>query len=346
MVLTVKGVSLGEGGGPPSQSSVLAQHPHLKEGAGALLGEKSPVYGPAGLLYVATREFAVTHSHDNKIQVLGSDDVTTNLLIVVRHTGSGAVGLANIDKVSEEGLGALLAKVASLSYGYEGSTEVQLLGAFSDNKGLGASLVSATLACLHRQRGSLELVTLCVGEVCTVRRNGTPWPLLLGVGVNVKTGKGELFPAQFTDKGPDMDLRTARVLTGGERQGLEDIYDCGREELRIGPFSYSPMRAVDIWLGQSDEFLVQSLHPCPEVAPPTFLPHLRQALKRLKADPYPLVSVFGSNQPRLYRKDELTGQWVRYTKEPDWGPAHPPHNFKQEPVPSWPSLPVQSQLYY
>lgn len=231
------------------------------------------------------------------------------------------------------------------------------MGAFADTKGLGSTLVTSLLGCLHRQRSSLELVTLCVGELCTVRRSGTPWPLLYGVGVNVKTG--DIFPAQFTDKGPDMDLRTARTLTGGETVGLMDIYDCQREELRIGPFSYEPMRAVDIWLQQTDEFILQSLHPCPEVSPPSFLPLLRQTLKRIKQDPYPSVSIFGSNQPRLYRKDDLTGHWVRYNKEPEgWGtaggavvpssnPAAPQqHNFKQEPIPSWPSLPVQSQLYY
>ena len=41
---------------------------------------------------------------------------------------------------------------------------------------------------------------------------------------------------------------------------------------------------------------------------------------------------FGSNQPRLYRKDEHSGQWVRCSKEPEgWGaPAAPQqHSFKQ-----------------
>ena len=47
-----------------------------------------------------------------------------------------------------------------------------------------------------------------------------------------------MFPAQFTDKGPDMDLRTARTLTGGENVGLIDIYDVNREELKIGPLRY------------------------------------------------------------------------------------------------------------
>ncbi len=44
------------------------------------------------------------------------------------------------------------------------------------------------------------------------RRNGAPWPLVYGIGINVKTG--EIFPAQFTDKGPDMDLRNVHNKIG------------------------------------------------------------------------------------------------------------------------------------
>jgi Protein N-terminal asparagine amidohydrolase len=54
------------------------------------------VIGPGPLLYVSVREFAVTHPHDNKISVLGTDDVTTNLVLLVRHSGSGAVGLTQV----------------------------------------------------------------------------------------------------------------------------------------------------------------------------------------------------------------------------------------------------------
>ena len=343
MVLTVKGAALEEAPGSPT--GLFLQHPLLKEVSAALVTEKSQVLGPQGLLYVSTREYAVTHTHDTKVLVVGTDDVTTGLVLVVRHTTSGAVGLAQIDRLSEEGLTTFLQKVSSMAYGYEGRLELHLVGAFSDPKGLGAALVTSTLAALHRQRASVDLVTLCVGELCTVRRSGVPWPLIYGLGVNVKTG--DIFPAQFTDKGPDLDLRSARTLTGGEATGFMDIYDYQREELRIGPFTYEPMRAVDIWLQQTDEFVVQSLHPCPEVSPPSFLPLLRQTLKRIKQDPYPSVSVFGTNQPRLYRKDEHSGQWVRCSKEPEgWAQAQQ-QSFKQEPVPSWPpGIPVQSQLYY
>ena len=114
------------------------QYPGLKEHSAGIVTEKSQVFGPTSLLYVSQREFAVTHSHDSKVQVLGSDDVTTNLLIIIRHTGSGTLGLAQVDGVCEEGLTTYIQRVTSLSYGYEGRIELHLLGAFSDSKGLGA----------------------------------------------------------------------------------------------------------------------------------------------------------------------------------------------------------------
>ena len=46
---------------------------------------------------------------------------------------------------------------------------------------------------------------------------------------------------------------------------LLEVYDCTREELRIGPFSYDPMRAVDLFLQQTDEFLINSFSSVSEV---------------------------------------------------------------------------------
>lgn len=49
-----------------------------------------------------------------------------------------------------------------------------------------------------------------------------------------------------------------------------DIYDSSAGMLRIGPFNYDPLRGVDLWLAQSDEFLLTHLSTSPEVEPPHF----------------------------------------------------------------------------
>ena len=64
----------------------------------------------------------------------------------------------------------------------------------------------------------MDLLTCCIGELYTLHRNGIPWPAFYGIGVNVRSG--EIFPAQFTDRGPDLDIRYARTLTGGENVGV------------------------------------------------------------------------------------------------------------------------------
>ena len=63
-----------------------------------------------GLLYVFKREFAVTYPHDNKVSLIGTDEVTTDLVIVVRHTGEpdSRVTMSNLPlSQSESGCEAL-----------------------------------------------------------------------------------------------------------------------------------------------------------------------------------------------------------------------------------------------
>lgn len=113
----------------------------------------------------------------------------------------------------------------------------------------------------------IDLTLACVGELNTTVRGGIHWPMVYGIGVNTKTG--EIFPATFPDKGPDQALRSARYLTGVPQ--VLDVYDCNLGMLRIGPFNYEPLRGVDLWLEQSDEFILQHLSTSPEVEPPHFV---------------------------------------------------------------------------
>jgi protein N-terminal asparagine amidohydrolase len=41
--------------------------------------------------------------------------------------------------------------------------------------------------------------------------------------------------------------------------------------LRIGPFNYDPLRGVDLWLEQSDDFILQHLSTTPAVEAPHFV---------------------------------------------------------------------------
>ena len=85
MPLLINGVPLEEA--PRDLHAFFNTYPHFKESAAALCSMKPQVVGPLGLLYIFQREFAVTYPHDNKISLMGTDDVTTSLIVMIKHTG-------------------------------------------------------------------------------------------------------------------------------------------------------------------------------------------------------------------------------------------------------------------
>lgn len=137
----------------------------------------------------------------------------------------------------------MIQRIQSLSYHYEGRLQLHLIGGFSDARRISHALSISLLRnaqilycsnlkffssifsfflteMLHKNRCDLDLETCCIGDLCTLNRNGIAWPIIYGIGVNVKTG--EIFPAQFSEKGPDMDIRYARTLTGGDNVGVRN----------------------------------------------------------------------------------------------------------------------------
>lgn len=57
----------------------------------------------------------------------------------------------------------------------------------------------------HKHPMEIDLTQACVGELNTTIRGDINWPIIYGIGVNTRTG--EIFPATFPDKGPDIHLR-------------------------------------------------------------------------------------------------------------------------------------------
>ncbi|XP_029661681.1 protein N-terminal asparagine amidohydrolase [Formica exsecta] len=311
MVLVVGGVVLQEEI-PADSRSLYAAHPVYRESAAQLHSMLVKLVGPVGLLYVQQREMAATLPQDKNVNILGSDDMTTCIIVVVRHSGSGAAALAHLDgSGTEDAAVAMIQRVTELTLGYpEGRLELQLVGGYSDPRNYSEELFYTILSAFHKQPVEIDLTLCCVGELNTTVKAGIHWPVIYGIGLNVKTG--EIFPASFPDKGPDQALRCARQLTGGQQ--VLDIYDCGLGLLRIGPFNYDPLRGVDLWLAQSDQFILQHLSTSPEVEQPHFVSQVRATLKYIQDNQFPAVTVFRDNKPHYYRRDEITGVWqpMRY----------------------------------
>ncbi|XP_045495469.1 protein N-terminal asparagine amidohydrolase isoform X1 [Colias croceus] len=309
MVVVLNGVLADEC--PTSVRALLAAHPGYRDAAAQLLSAAARVVAPPGLLYVAQREMAAVVPHDKNVTIIGSDDATSCIIVVLRHSGSGAVALAHLDgSGTAEAASAMVARVQQLAIGYpEGRLELQLIGGFTDPHGYADELFSNIMISFHRQSEEIDLTLACCCELNTALGGGTPSPLVTGVGVDIRAG--DLFPATFPDKGPELPLRCARTITGGPNCAqVLDIYDNAVGMLRIGPFNYDPLRGVDLWLEQSDEFILQHLSTTPSVEPPHFVHNIRVTLKFIQQHPFPAVTVFPDNRPHYYRRDDQTGCWM------------------------------------
>ncbi|CAG0915094.1 unnamed protein product [Notodromas monacha] len=309
MPLTINGIRLDDT--PRDGRSLFLSYPFLKDHASALCALPTKLIGPVGLLYVCQREFAATVPHDKNITLLGTEEATTCHVVVLRHSGSGAVSLGHFDgSCSDEGVISMIQRVQELSLGYpEGRLEVHIVGGFHDGRGRSDEVLVGVLYALHKQPLDVEMVTACFGDVNTTIRGGIPWPIIYGIAVNVKTG--EICPATFPEKGPALALRGARTFTGGHH--MLDVYDANLGLMRIGPFNYEPLRGVDLWLQQSDDFILQHLSTSPEVEPPHFAMQVRATLKHIQEHPFPSVTLFPDNRPHFYRKDEA-GNWIPVRK--------------------------------
>ncbi|XP_050505315.1 protein N-terminal asparagine amidohydrolase-like [Diabrotica virgifera virgifera] len=308
MVLVLNGVLQTKS--PPNTQTLYNAHPIYKETATQLLSIPSKIVGPAGLLYVLQREFAAVNQHDKNVTILGSDDATTCILVILRHSGSGAVALAHFDGLgTHEAASAMVEKIQELAVGYSGGRiELQLVGGFSDRLGYSEELFYNIMDAFHKQLVEIDLTLACIGQLNTTIVNGIPAPIIYGVGVNMRTN--EIFPASFPQKGPEEYLRTARHLFGSENCEIINIYDCILGQLKIGPFNYKPLRGANLWLEQNDDFILQQLSTSPEVEPPHFVSNVRGTVKYIQENPFPAVTVFRNNRPLYYRRDEDSGLWV------------------------------------
>ncbi|XP_072029573.1 protein N-terminal asparagine amidohydrolase-like [Amphiura filiformis] len=290
----------------PSGLDLNAVYPHFKESSTQLFSKSPQKCQLAGVLYVCQREYAVTTPQDSVVDVIGSEDATTCHVAVLRHTGCGVTGLAHFDGCStSQGVTDLISRVGDLSQSSkEGRLELHLVGGFSDDQKHSEKLSKELLCEFHRQASPVHLKTACITDVNTIVKDNANWPRLYGIGVNVKSG--EIFPAIFEDKGPDQALRGLRNFIGD--QDMLNVYNHETGELRIGPFSYQKWPHAALILAQPDAFIRKNLSTSPEVEPPYFENHVRQALTFYLQNPDPAKTVFPQQRSHVYKRN-AEGRW-------------------------------------
>uniref|UniRef100_A0A1A7YJQ6 N-terminal asparagine amidase n=1 Tax=Iconisemion striatum TaxID=60296 RepID=A0A1A7YJQ6_9TELE len=289
-----------------STEELFGKYPHLQENARTFRSKPPVEVDPKCLLYVQQREFAATTPADEYVSVLGSDDATTCHLVVLRHTGSGAVCLAHCDGSRTWSEVQLIVKaVASLSnVCKDGRFELHLVGGFNDDAKTSHKLSLSVLAAFQKQEQDIHLETCCITDMNDIVENGLHKPAVYGIGVNVKTG--EVFPASFPQKGPAEELRSARTFTGGQ---MADIYDSDHGLVKIGPCKWSPDMDIALWLSQSDDTILKYLSTSPMAEPPHFVQHIKSTIQFILAHPNS-DGLFPGRQPQLYHRNQ-SGDWER-----------------------------------
>ncbi|XP_078610871.1 protein N-terminal asparagine amidohydrolase-like [Branchiostoma floridae x Branchiostoma japonicum] len=289
-----------------SVKSLLTRFPHFKESAADLCSQAVRTLGTDGVLYVNQREYAATGPSDDVVQFLGSEDATTCHIAVLRHTGCGVTCVAHFDGAgTREGIRDMMANLGQLTQNCtEGRLELHLVGGFCDDRCMSEQLTLELIEEFNRVKDNICLQTACVSELNDVVKDQVHWPVIYGIAVDVRSG--EMFPAKFTDKGPDQALRHARNYTG--KHEMLNIYDSTKRELNIGPFHYERFHDADRWLEQPDRIILKYLSTSPLVEPPDFVENTRAALKFLLEHPHPVETVFPRGRGKVYRRN-TAGQW-------------------------------------
>ena len=90
MVFLIDGVTLDEA--PQSISQLYLQFGQLREQARLLVDKRREVVNSVRSLYLTVREYAITHTQDTKVDILGTDNLVNNVVIIIKNPGNYQLG--------------------------------------------------------------------------------------------------------------------------------------------------------------------------------------------------------------------------------------------------------------
>lgn len=89
----------------------------------------------------------------------------------------------------EETVAKLIQRVQELTAeNCEGRIELHLVGGYSDEKFYSEKIFYSIMSAFHSHSLEIHVTLACVGDLNTIVRNGMPWPITYGTGIELKTG--------------------------------------------------------------------------------------------------------------------------------------------------------------
>lgn len=284
------------------------KNPSFKEKANEFC--KRPIHAikSTGLLYVMQREFSTVSRDDKNVIVIGSGDVTTCHIVVLRNTASGLTSLGHFDGYdTSNGIKSMIEAVTSGSGEGSGKIELGLFGGFLDNQGTSEEVAVSILEVIQDHDESIHLTSACMVGFNDTIEKGLHKPIVYGVAVGIQDG--EIFPATFEDKGPDECIRHARIFTGIKK--MTEVYNSRYEELRILPYEYEKdiSWTIPFFLSAPDEEVLEQLSSSPQCEPSDFVKTIKATLHHILTHPKPLKTIFPGGKPRVHKRRAGNDGW-------------------------------------
>ncbi|KAM0932378.1 putative protein asparagine amidohydrolase [Dioscorea sansibarensis] len=292
--------------------------------------EQSP---PLKLVYVFQHEYATVDP--NLVHLVGTDEATTCVGLVIRNPRNGMVSVAHMDFVGvvDMGLGQMISMIVEDDEDPILDVCVHLIGGLEDAPsgfvdyatgskhhehphGYSLPLCSKILEVLHCRPERFQVQTLCVLGHNTKRdQNGNAYPAIGGFLLD--TSSGSVFPASFdgTSRVPDEIVRRVRVTVCSMDPSWEgkllETYDTKQDRFQIAACSWSSeWRHFVLSLQQlSDSEILSQCSTSPAAEAPDFVENERR--KWAYMIKYPdWRQIFSGRRPRIFERTS-DGKWIR-----------------------------------
>jgi len=280
----------------------------LQENASKFFKESKDEIGAIKCLYVGQREYATIKSIDTQIDIVGSDDATTCHIVLIVDQSNQNCSLCHFDGSDMlEGLQSLINSLKSLnetSSTNSSNFDLYIVGGFIDNRHISNDVTLNLFKLFINSSENFYLKLCIVSEQNDIIKNGIHYPIAYGFGYNIKT-KNIFMCNKFIDKGPDLEVRSARHFSSN---GNMNIYDSLNSRLVIGPFDYEPISQVKLLARLPDSVLLKYFSTSPDQEPPEFINNLKKTFCIMIEHPEPLISYFRNMKSFVYCKND-NGSW-------------------------------------
>ncbi|XP_034704638.1 protein N-terminal asparagine amidohydrolase-like isoform X2 [Vitis riparia] len=283
-------------------------------------------------VYVFQREYATVDPE--LVDLVGTDEATTCVGIVIRNRKSGMISVAHMDSptVVDGGLTQMLSLVHN--HGFDVELDVHLIGGFDDSSpkashktrskrqeiwdGYSLPLCIKIIDALWRSRENFHIQTLCVlGHNTRRDSEGNGYPIFNGFLAETSTGR--ILPASFdrTTRCPEEIVRRIRVSVSYEDPSwdgrLLETYDTRTDQFKIAPCTWTMCQLHIAMTLQhlSDSEILRTCSTSPSAEAPDFLDNIRRCWDYLIHRP-DWRETFPMKQPRVFKR--TAGGWTRCTQ--------------------------------